>query len=229
MFGLFKNPNVKIEDTVTAPQSKVHRYWTTKGFREFYTNFRGGLALPKNIAQNSESPKKIQEVFKLKGFQFGNWLSNEDRYNYLAAIYICLHDLNKVLKFKGANLGMDNNLVISFGARGSARALAHYEPANDVINMTRYKRMDLINKQRAAVGQPPIEMTKLERFVYTGGVGSFAHEYGHYLDYYFGAHYDVNPSSRALTGGSSTSPKRINWPKTSKLRNLTEDVLQKII
>jgi hypothetical protein len=223
-----KKSHIKIEDTVDLSGSRVHRYWDSAGFKDFYKQFRKGLALPKALEESADSPLKIQEAYKLRGFQFGNWLSNEDRYNYLAAIYICLYDLNKVLKFKGNNLGLDKNLIISFGSRGSSGALAHYEPTTNAINMTRYKRMDSINRQRYAFGQPPIELTKMERFVYTGGVGSFAHEYGHFLDYFFGANYDIYSRSWALTGGTSTNPTRINWAKKHNLRILTEDLMQKI-
>lgn len=221
--------SIKIEDTVVVHGSKLHDYWTTTGFREFYKQFRKGLALPKTIADNAASPLKIQEAFKLKGFQFGNWLTNEDRYNYLAAIYICLYDLNKVLKFKGNNLGLDNNLIVSFGARGSSGALAHYESWNHTINMTRYKKLSTINKQRADIGAPPIALPKTELFVYTGGVGSFAHEYGHFLDYYFGGNYDVDSTHYSLSTWRSTSYNRMIWGAKQPLRKLMEDLLMKII
>ena len=223
-----KKSNIKIEDTVILSDSRVHRYWDSTGFQDFYKNFRKGLALPKTLENSADSPEIIQKTFKLRGFQFGNWLSNEDRYNYLAACYICLYDLNTVLKFKQSNLGLDKELVISFGSRGSSGALAHYEPRTNTINMTRYKRMDTINRQRMNLGQAPLELTKLERFIYTGGAGSFAHEYGHFLDYYFGSRYDVSPKSWSLTFGDSTNTTRINWPASNKLRVLTEDLMQKI-
>ena len=49
------------------------------------------------------------------------------------------------------------SLAIAFGARGSGSALAHFEPARNVINLTKLK-----------------------------GAGSLAHEWGHALDFFLG-------------------------------------------
>lgn len=49
------------------------------------------------------------------------------------------------------------SLAIAFGARGSGTALAHFEPARNVINLTKLK-----------------------------GAGSLAHEWGHALDFFLG-------------------------------------------
>jgi hypothetical protein len=67
---------------------------------------------------------------------------------------------------------------MAFGARGKARALAHYEPANKVINMTKY-----------------------------GGAGSLAHEWGHALDnimqqYSTGSAGSLSLASDAVTAGN---------------------------
>ncbi len=62
-----------------------------------------------------------------------------------------------------------------------------------------------------------------------GGVGAFAHEYGHALDYYAGMHVEKSPSG-AISGGQSTSthPANSHYTKTS-LHGLMENLLYKII
>lgn len=189
--------------------SRLDQYWNDKGFQDFYKRFRKGVALPKSF-RVPNSTEIVEKKFHLKGFQFGNWATVEDRYNYLAAVYICLYDMNKVLQFKNNNLGLDGNLGIAFGARGKGRAMAHYEPWSDIINMTRY------SDGRA---------NKLARFINTGGVGAFAHEYGHFLDYFFGKHYDLDGSNVSLSAGGSVKSD-IEWNKSQRLRVLMNDVLK---
>ena len=69
---------------------------------------------------------KILERYNLKGFEFGNWLNNDERYDRVLACEDSLAELAKIMGTK--NLGMDGLVGIAFGARGSKGALAHYEP-----------------------------------------------------------------------------------------------------
>lgn len=48
-----------------------------------------------------------------------------------------------------------------------------------------------------------------ETFITSGGIGAFAHEYGHFLDYYLGRHYDRSNNVGALSGGSMIHSKPI--------------------
>jgi len=110
---------------------------------------------------------------------------------------------------------LDGALGIAFGARGTGRALAHYEPRTNIINITRYK-----GGRHAAI---PKEI----RFVNTGGVGAFAHEYGHFLDFFFGSKIEVDKSVYSLTNGSSTNARMIQYNKTSQpIRCLVEELLK---
>lgn len=194
-------------------ESGLDRFWNVQGFQEFYKGFRKGADLPKYIKDNPIAVLQVQDRYSLRGIQFGNWVTQEDRYNYAAALYICLYDLNKVLKFKENNLGLDKALGLAFGARGRSKALAHFEAATDIINMTRYNSDTSIPKKI--------------RFLQSGGVGALAHEYGHFLDYYFGAHYEPHTRIYALTNGRSTNRARIPYPKSQKMRNIVEDILEK--
>jgi hypothetical protein len=211
--------SIKIMDTLGGEKigtSKIEAWWKGKGFSDIYKQFRKGT-VPAVFLKQIRDVRNVEKLFKLRGFQFGNWVNNEDRFNYLAALGICLFDLNKVLKFKSNNLGLDNTLGVAFGARGQRGAVAHYEPSTNIINMTRYYDADKFIT-------PP---SKAVRFVESGGVGSFAHEYGHFLDFFFGSKVEPHAIHYSLTGGTSTNPKRVVYDKKKyPIRYAMEDLLQ---
>lgn len=207
---------MKIIDTLRPEGgSKAEQWWKHQGFAAIYKEFRQG-AISDDL-KKIKDVRDVSEVFHLKGYQFGNWVTHEDRFNYLAALAVCLYDLNRVLRFKGNNLGLDKHLGVAFGARGQKGALAHYEPGTNIINMTRYKEAHRFEKP----------LSKPARFVLSGGVGSFAHEYGHFLDYFFGARIETN-KVYALSNGRSTDPRRIQYDsKKYPMRYLMESILEK--
>lgn len=209
---------MKIVDTLRPEGgSRAERWWEDQGFIDLYKYFRKG-AMEKRFYERLTDVRNVDQLFHLKGYQFGNWVTHEDRFNYLAALGICLYDLNRVLRFKGNNLGLDKTLGVAFGARGVKGALAHYEPSTNIINMTRYYEENRFDE--------PTE--KKVRFVFSGGVGSFAHEYGHFLDYFFGSRVETNTKAYALSDGRSTDPRRIAYdPKKYPMRLLMEDIMEK--
>jgi hypothetical protein len=211
--------SIKITDTLPLKGnsgSRLEAWWNGRGFQAIYKEFRKGT-IPKVFLNKIKDVRAVEKIFALRGFQFGNWVSNEDRFNYLAALGISLYDLNSVLKFKENNLGLDRTLGVAFGARGKRGAIAHYEPWSNIINMTRYYDTDKFIS-------PP---SKAVRFVNSGGVGSFAHEYGHFLDFFFGSRVEVHSSYYSLSDGKSTSSKRIAYDKKKyPLRNAIEDILE---
>ncbi|BDS10955.1 LPD1 domain-containing protein [Aureispira anguillae] len=208
---------MKIIDTLRPEGgSKAEQWWQDQGFKKVYQEFRKGDA--SNDLKKIKDVRDVSEFFKLKGYQFGNWVTHEDRFNYLAALAVCLFDLNRVLRFKGNNLGLDKHLGVAFGARGKKGAKAHYEPWSHIINMTRYKEAHRFKEP----------YTKPTRFVISGGVGSFAHEYGHFLDYFFGSRVETTAKVYALSDGHSTDPTRIQYDKNKyPMRYLMESILEK--
>jgi hypothetical protein len=208
---------MKIVDTLEPEDgSRMEVWWSSQGFEDIYKEFRKGA-----VSDDLKKVKDVRDVskfFKLKGYQFGNWVTHEDRFNYLAALAVCLFDLNRVLRFKGNNMGLDRTLGVAFGARGQKGALAHYEPRTNIINMTRYKEAHRFMSP----------LPKPRRFVLSGGVGSFAHEYGHFLDYFFGSKGEIINDSVALTNGRSTDTKRIPYNRSKMpMRSLMEDIMEK--
>lgn len=111
------------------------------------------------------SGEDILESFKLRGGQFGNWTNQNDRQTSMDMCFDAFRDLAVALDIayedialKQSNDARTNSLAIAFGARGHSSALAHYEPVENVINLTKMN-----------------------------GAGSLAHEWGHALDTYIKA------------------------------------------
>ena len=111
-------------------------------------DYRGG----KNI-----TPAEFQETFGFRGGEFGKWLNQADRQDSLNYAYDAFMDLANILGVPPKAISLEGELGFAFGARGSGRHAAHYEPAKIVINLTKTK-----------------------------GAGATAHEWAHALDDYFG-------------------------------------------
>ena len=194
--------------------SRAEKYWRENNFRAFYLQLRPGILLPTKFAGQNITPH-IQKTFGIREIGFGNWVTIEDRYNYVNALYVALYDFRRVVGFQ--NLGM-NALSITFGARGQGRAAAHYEPTNKIINITRYHR-----DEKTSLG-------KEKAFFFTGGLSSLAHEYAHFLDYFAGQYLDKSASTFAVSGGRSINSDSPNDnPAPGTLRNLMDRQLDALM
>lgn len=125
---------------------------------ELYDNERKA-DIPHRENDASIVSKEFLTLFKVYGGEFGNWTNQKHRQTSLDYSYDAFRDLAVALKIPYDNVSLphqktaSNSLSIAFGARGHSRAMAHYEPARNVINLTKLK-----------------------------GAGSLAHEWGHALD-----------------------------------------------
>lgn len=104
------------------------------------------------------SPEEFLKTFGFRGVQFGNYVGQDLRSKNLNEAYDALLDLSDVLEIPSQAVSLDGTLGLAFGARGNSKAMAHYEPMQVVINLTKKR-----------------------------GAGSLAHEWWHALDNYFGA------------------------------------------
>ena len=111
------------------------------------TDYRNG----KNV-----TPEMFTETFGFRGVQFGNYVENDRRIQDLNEAYDALMDLANVLNIPAKAISLNGELGMAFGARGSGKYAAHYEPGQIVINITK-----------------------------TRGAGSLAHEWFHAVDNYF--------------------------------------------
>ena len=84
-------------------------------------------------------PEDFMETFNFRAFEFGTWMTQKDRHASLDFAYDALKDLAIVLDVDDKDIGFNGNLALAFGARGSNRGSAHYEPLRQVINLTKMR------------------------------------------------------------------------------------------
>ena len=136
-------------------RGRIESYWgdtdTMKLSPEFSKMYNGANRKEKWL----RDPEETIKHFNLKSIEFGNWMSQQDRLDFLFLTAISLQHLAKVLNVKDSQIGLNGKLSIALGARGKGGdAAAHYESSDYyVINLTK-----------------------------PHGPGSLAHEYGHALD-----------------------------------------------
>ena len=118
--------------------------------------------------------QKALAHFNLRSIEYGNWLNQEERANFLYASMLSLHHLAIVLNVSDEQMGLGKRLSISLGARGRGNAAGHYEPnPYAVINITK-----------------------------TAGIGVLAHEWGHAIDNLISFH--TKSHQTYVSGGRTT-------------------------
>lgn len=100
--------------------------------------------------------EEFRDTFGFRGVEFGNYVTQKERQQFLNESYDALMDLAKLLNVSPRALSLDGQLGFAVGARGIGNANAHYEPNKNVINLTK-----------------------------KSGAGAVAHEWWHALDYFF--------------------------------------------
>jgi len=95
----------------------------------------------------------LLNTVKVRGIQWGNSVTDEERKEHLKNIATTFEDLSNILNISIDQIAGGQKLAFAIGARGKGSFLAHYEPTLMIINLTRAR-----------------------------GTGSVAHEYGHFLD-----------------------------------------------
>lgn len=179
--------DVKVE---FSQNSRVYNYWSRRGFIDFYKTITNSKHVLKEQYFKEQPEKVLIDQFALNNLEFGNWVTVEWRYNYIFATIISFLDLNYVLKFKANKVGLEV-LNLAYGARGAGKALGHYEPFSNTINITRFHRKD----KEGYKGVETDPSLSLHLFSTTGGMGSLAHEYGHFLDRNYGTMLDLQSGS----------------------------------
>lgn len=103
------------------------------------------------------SAVKLRDTFGFRGVEFGNYVSQKERQQFINECYDALMDMAQLLDVSPRALSLNGQLGLAIGARGLGGAKAHYEPEKNVINLTK-----------------------------NSGWGSLAHEWWHAMDFYFG-------------------------------------------
>lgn len=217
----------KIVDTGTVPEySSTDKYWGFQKepqiiFSPEDKRFRQGIELPKNYLVRLKDTDLIPEFLRLhyafRGFEFGNWTTQEDRQNYMMGLAISLYDLQHVLGFERQQIGLNGVLSLAFGSRGIPHTSGHFEPQSFVINLTRHSADSF--KYRVDLQRRNVEY---RHALLSRGLQSLAHEYGHALDYYCGTYAEPN-STKSLTGGM------INWNVNVQTNNYLAGLMKKLI
>lgn len=209
----------KLVDEGKPYKGRADEYWKGKIKQVFTpdnTQVRSGADIPKNYEYDDiDFLKKHYGIFAI---EFGNWLSQQDRKNYLGGLGLSLFDLYHILNFTPKQISLKGKLSVAFGARGRGNALAHFENQTFTINLTRYSR-----PKQGSTLKKGFDRTTL--LVAGGGMGSFAHEYGHALDYY-GGMYAEPTKSGALSGARSL---RIEPDKKLMAENSLEGFMEKLL
>ena len=132
-----------------------------------YATRHGGRDVLRDTAG---ATKHMLETVKIRGIQWGNYVTDDERKHHLTQVSGAFADLADVMGLRPEDMSLDGALGLAIGARGHAGALAHYEPDTKVINLTR-----------------------------KGGVGALAHEWGHMFDHSLAA-YKHYRSAQGLPG-----------------------------
>ena len=85
------------------------------------------------------NPQSFAAVFPFRGVEFGNWVNQLERAACLNECADALQDMAQVLGILPDAVTLGGSLAWAFGSRGIGKALAHYEPARRVINLTKKK------------------------------------------------------------------------------------------
>lgn len=220
----------KIVDTGTVPEySSTDKYWGFQKepqiiFSPQDKRFRQGVELPKNYLARLKDTDLIPEFLRLhyafRGFEFGNWTTQEDRQNYMMGLAISLYDLQHVLGFDRQQIGFNGVLSLAFGSRGIPHTSGHFEPQSFVINLTRHSADSF--KYRVDLQRRSVEY---RHALLSRGLQSLAHEYGHALDYYCGTYIEPN-STKCLSGGMITW--NVNVETHNHLAGLMKRLMDKI-
>ena len=159
--------------------------------------FRPQIQKVERINANSKNATKttgnnILNDFGFKGGEFGNWVTQSERQQFLNYAQDAFTDLATALNIQETDLGQSGDMSIAFGARGKglSAAVAHFEPAKKVINMTRLK-----------------------------GAGSLAHEYGHSIDNWISR---LSGNSDGMATENNYSNKNLSDNMKTAIREVTD-------
>jgi len=188
-----------------APSDSRYDFWTYSEAAENRAEFNwfNEFRTPKiSNATLTKLPARLDidivQKYNLRTIDFGNWVTQFHRQNFNAVLNVGLADLAKLVG--SDNLGK-GELTVDWGGRGQRRALGLYKSWVKVINLRRHERLDKLLKkvntsQSNYIIQNYVELGSGHKgssnytlnkkgvvwILGTSGFGSFAHEFGHFID-----------------------------------------------
>lgn len=217
----------KYNDSVEAIDHVVEfQYWDRYRKPKITTRLKnfifGGILLDRyNGLRRDEF---ILRQYNIKSIGFGSWVKNEDRINFLAILAVSLYDLSTM--FKTNDLGK-GRLQLDWGGIGRKGAAGVFFADYNLITMPRYKRPDKYLAQLEKMGIYTADyydryfepVQSLQRgtiytlnkegkawIMQTAGWGSWAHEYGHFMDHYIATKFFGNNKSQPFVSGNNVLP-----------------------
>ena len=116
---------------------RADTYWKTqKHLKDVFSKLRKpAKVLPMALRDGRIADQQVLlQYFDLVGFEYGNWLNNNYRYNFLMGAVISLLDIMDVTGIRNPGF---KKISLAFGARGKGKAAAHFEPGTYAINLTK--------------------------------------------------------------------------------------------
>ncbi|PWD98796.1 LPD1 domain-containing protein [Marinilabilia rubra] len=163
--------NDKIEINSGLPLSHIRR--------------KGGLF----ISDNDISEKVLTERYGFNAVQIGHSITDKELKEHIRYFIGAITDLCEALDIDICQIHKIGNLAIAFAARGKGKALAHYEPMRQIINLTRKH-----------------------------GDGTVAHEWGHFFDHLLGINLGLRKGKMA-TGCYAFREKHIEIDSDQYIQN----------
>ena len=144
-----KDEAIEVARKITEAQKELKNKLKKNNFERDYIKRRD-----KDISSD-----ELRETFGFKGVNFGNYVTQKERQDFLNYTYDSLYDLAELLNLPPKALSLNGQLGVAFGAQGrGGKAAGHYIPDYHEINMTK-----------------------------DSGAGTLAHEWWHAFDNYFGS------------------------------------------
>ena len=156
-------------------ESKKTRRFDPSGAYVKVAKRSGGRELSSVTSDPNKATKHMVEAMGLRGVQWGNSVTDEERKHHAAKAVEALTDLADVTGLHPKDIALDGKLGLAIGARGKGNASAHYEPSTQVINLTR-----------------------------ASGVGALAHEWGHAFDHMLNGYGSVSKVKGTSRGDLSS-------------------------
>ncbi|GEM_PF-3099288 len=144
------------------------------------------------------SAEQLMNTFGFRGIEFGNYVSQKERQQYMNETYDALMDLAGLLGVDPKALSLGGELGFAVGSRGgtsSNGATAHYEPGKNVINLTK-----------------------------KNGAGALAHEWWHALDFYL----NRKGSERKTASTSAAADMSFNAAMRIEMQLAFNELMNKI-
>lgn len=153
--------------------SKLAAYWNKNKKRITFPFNSKKFFAEWQAAKGELNVASFLRTFNFGYLEFGRYVKQNEREARFAGLAEGCMVLSSGLFFNSSNLGCDREINIAIGARGfGSSAMAHFEPANMVINTTKKT-----------------------------GNHAFAHEYAHALDFCLGRFFDQNSKFIYLSSG----------------------------